>query len=116
MFTYAIKRAREIGKFNVVVVQRMLRKKRYARAKLLFCCYKKPRAFLPFSLPSPSLLSSVLLWSWAGLFKAGLRYESLKSQFSWILFVYNLMIEYAKKKIEKIIRGSAFDKRKRNRG
>ena len=61
MFTYAIKRAREIGKFNVAVVQRMLRKKRYARAKLLFCCYKKPFAFLPFSLPSPSLLSSVLL-------------------------------------------------------
>ena len=45
MFTYAIKRAREIGKFNVAVVQRMLRKKRYARAKLLFCCYKKTSCF-----------------------------------------------------------------------
>ena len=45
MFTYAIKRAREIGKFNVAVVQRMLRKKRYARAKLLFCCYKKTPCF-----------------------------------------------------------------------
>ena len=45
MFTYAIKRAREIGKFHVAVVQRMLRKKRYARAKLLFCCYKKTYCF-----------------------------------------------------------------------
>ena len=63
MFTNAIKRAREIGKFHVAVVQQMLRKRRYARAKLLFCCYKKPLAFLPFSLPSPSpsLLSSVLM-------------------------------------------------------
>ena len=44
-----------------------------------------------------------------------LRYESLKSQFSWILFAYNLMIGYAKK-IDKIIRESAFEKKKKKPG
>ena len=40
MFTYSIKRAREIRKFHVAVVQRRLRnvqKKCDERAKLLFC-------------------------------------------------------------------------------
>ena len=40
VFTYLIKRAHEIRKFHVVVVQRRLRnvqKKRAARAKLFFC-------------------------------------------------------------------------------
>ena len=51
--------------------------------------------------------------TWAGLFEAGsrqpsvsvtfeLRYESLKSRFSLILFAYNLMIGYSKK-LEKVI-------------
>ena len=59
----------------------------------------------------------------AGLFEAGLRkprvsanfelrYESLKSLFSWILFAYNLMIGYAKK-IGKIIPEGAFEKETR---
>ena len=40
VFTYSAKRAREIRKFHVAVVQRRLRnveKERDARAKLLFC-------------------------------------------------------------------------------
>ena len=40
VFAYSVKRAREIRKFHVSVVQRLLRnvqKKRDARAKLLFC-------------------------------------------------------------------------------
>ena len=39
-FTYSVKRAREISRLHVPVVQRRLRhvqKKRDARAKLLFC-------------------------------------------------------------------------------
>ena len=50
--------------------------------------------------------------TWAGLFEAGsrqpsvsvkfeLRYESLKSRFSLILFAYNLMIGYPKKNRER---------------
>ena len=39
------KKLSEIGKFHVAVVQRMLRKTRYAQAKLLFCCYKKTSCF-----------------------------------------------------------------------
>ena len=47
----------EIGQFHVVVVQQLQRnkKKRDARAKLLFCLSKRI-AFLPFSLPSSSSL------------------------------------------------------------
>ena len=40
VFGYSVKRAREIRRFHVSVVQRLLRnvqKKRDARAKLLFC-------------------------------------------------------------------------------
>ena len=48
------------------------------------------------------------LYTWTGLLKAGLRwprislkfefrYDSLKSKFSWILFVYNLVTGYSKK-------------------
>ena len=47
--------------------------------------------------------------------KFELRYESLKSKFSLILFAYNLMIGYSKKK-EKIILEGAFDKKKTNPG
>ena len=39
--------------------------------------------------------------------------ESLKSKFSLILFAYNLVTGYSKK-IEKIIRESAFDKKIKN--
>ena len=49
---------REIRHFHVVVVQRRLRnvpKRRDTRANLLFCQFR-PIGFLPFSLPSPSLL------------------------------------------------------------
>ena len=43
--------------------------------------------------------------------------ESLKSIFSLILFAYNFMIEYfKKKKPEKIIRESAFNKKKTKPG
>ena len=61
MFTYSIKRACEIRKFHVVVVQRRQRKVQVAwcTCKLLFVM--KTYYFLPFSLPSPwsfALLSS----------------------------------------------------------
>ena len=42
--------------------------------------------------------------------KFELRYESLKSKFSLILFAFNLMTGYSKK-IKKIIRESAFGKK-----
>ena len=43
--------------------------------------------------------------------------ESLKSIFSLILFAYNFMIGYSKKKkTEKIIRDSAFNKKKTRTG
>ena len=57
-FTYSIKRAREIRKFHVAVLQRRLRslqKRRAARTRLLFCL-SKPVAFLLFLLLSPSSL------------------------------------------------------------
>ena len=47
------------------------------------------------------------------------RNESLKSKFSLILFVYNLMIRYSKKKIKKlkkIIQENAFVKKKKKPG
>ena len=47
--------------------------------------------------------------------KFELRYESLKSKSSLILFAYNLMIGYSKR-IEKIIRESAFDEKKKKPG
>ena len=53
------------------------------------------------------------LYSWAGLFEAGLR--DLKKQFSLILFAYNFMTGYSKK-IKKIIRDSAFNKKKKKPG
>ena len=56
VFTQCIKRAREVRKFHVSVLQGRLRnaqKKRDARAKLLFC-HSKPIVFLPLSLLSPS--------------------------------------------------------------
>ena len=70
MFTYSIKRAREIRKFHVAVVQRRLRnvqKKCDARAKLLFCLL----THLPFCRfhcrrrrrRRRRYLSSLLLWS-----------------------------------------------------
>ena len=65
MLTYFVKRVREIRKFHVAVIQRRLRtykkKKRDARAELLFCWYK-PVTFFLSCLPSPSSLSSLLLW------------------------------------------------------
>ena len=57
-FTYSIKRAREIRKFHVTVLQRRLRsvqKRRAARTRLLFGL-SKPVAFLLFLLLSPSSL------------------------------------------------------------
>ena len=61
--------------------------------------------------PIFQLTKLAFLMARAGLFEGGLRYprvsanfelryESLKSQFSWILFAYNLMIGYAKKNTE----------------
>ena len=47
--------------------------------------------------------------------KFELRYESLKSKFSLILFAYNLMIGYPKKTRETIPE-SAFDKKKKKPG
>ena len=47
--------------------------------------------------------------------KFELKYESLKSKFSLILFAYNLMIGYSKKNKE-IIRESAFDSKKKKPG
>ena len=58
VFTYSVRRARDIGKFHVAVVQRRLRnvrKKRDRRAKLSFC-YLNQRVFLPLSLLSLSSL------------------------------------------------------------
>ena len=65
-FTYSIKRAGEIRKFHVAVLQRRLRsvqKRRAARTRLLFCL-SKPLAFLLFLwvlLLSPSSLLEFLL-------------------------------------------------------
>ena len=47
--------------------------------------------------------------------KFELRYESLKNKSSLILFAYNLVIGYSKR-IEKIIRESAFDEKKKKPG
>ena len=50
MLIYFVKRVRKISKFHVAVIQRRLRtykKKRDARAELLFCWYK-PVTFFPF--------------------------------------------------------------------
>ena len=44
-----------------------------------------------------------------------MRYESLRSKFSLILFADNLMIGYSKK-LEKIIRESAFHKKIKHSG
>ena len=59
------------------------------------------------SLPGGKAMAQTWVPSWVGMFKARLtqprvstkfefRYESLKSKFSLILFVYNLMIGYSK--------------------
>ena len=65
VFTYSIKRAREIRNFTSQSHSdaEKYTENRNARVKLLFFLFK-PLAFLPFSLPSPSsCLSSLLLWS-----------------------------------------------------
>ena len=62
-FTYSIKRAREIRKFHVAVLQRRLKsvqKRRAARTRLSFCL-SKPLAFLLFLLLSPSSLLEFLI-------------------------------------------------------
>ena len=59
MFTYSIKRAREISKFHISCPKTTANKctnMRDARAKLLFCYYRPVSFFLTFSLPSPSSL------------------------------------------------------------
>ena len=50
----------------------------------------------------PSVLGRVVQ-SWVSA-KFELRYESLKSKFSLILFAYNLMIVYSKKNRENYLR------------
>ena len=66
------------------------------------------------------------MFTWAELCKAGLRYrrvsskfefryESLKSKFSLILFVNNLMIGYSKRNRENCPR-NAFDEKKKRPG
>ena len=79
VFTHSIKRAREIRKFLVAVVQRRLRnvqKKRDARAS---CCFAN-RFFLPFSLLPP--LSLLILGPIVVIQK---YHGSLKSHFSSLL-------------------------------
>ena len=58
VFTYSIKRAREIGKFNVAVVQRRLRNVQKSVMHVQNCCCANINLllFLLFSLPSPSSL------------------------------------------------------------
>ena len=57
VFTYSIKRAREIGKFNVAVVQRRLRNVQKSVMHVQNCCCANIiLLFLLFSLPSPSSL------------------------------------------------------------
>ena len=68
VFTYSIKRAREIRYFHIVVVQwwqRIVQKKCCTHAKLLFC-QSKPIIFFDshcHSCPHCHCLSSLLLWS-----------------------------------------------------
>ena len=53
-----LKRAREIRKFHVIIVQRWLRnlQKSVMHVQSCFFAKVKPITFLPFSLPSPSSL------------------------------------------------------------
>ena len=45
-----------------------------------------------------------------------IRHENLQNKFILIPFAYNLIIEYSWKRIEKIIREGAFDKKIKNPG
>ena len=58
VFTYPVKRASEIRKFQVVVVQRLLKNGQKSVRHVQSCCFTDINLllFLPFSLPSPSLL------------------------------------------------------------
>ena len=58
VFTNSIKRAREIRKFHVVVVQRRQRNVQKSMMHVQSCCFAHINLlfFLPFSLPLPSLL------------------------------------------------------------
>ena len=57
VFTRSVKRASEIRKFHVTVVQRLLKNVQKSVMHVQSCCFtNKLIAFLPFSLPSPSLL------------------------------------------------------------
>ena len=58
LFTYSVKRAREIRKFYVADVQRRLRNVQKSVMHLQSCCfaYLNLLLFFPFSLPSPSSL------------------------------------------------------------
>ena len=56
MFNHFIKRASEIRKFHVAVVQRRLRNIQKSKMHVQSCCFANPIAFFPFSLPSPSFL------------------------------------------------------------
>ena len=57
-FTNSIKRAREIRKFQVTDLQRWLRNVQKSVMHVQSCCFAHINrlVFLPFSLPSPSLL------------------------------------------------------------
>ena len=59
VFTYSVKRAHEISKFHVAVVQRWLKNVQKSVMHVQSCCFTFINLlfFLPFSLPSPSLLS-----------------------------------------------------------
>ena len=73
VLTYSIKRAPEIRKFHVAVVQQRLRnvqQKRDTRAKMFFC-QSNPTFF--FAVRRRRCINSLLLSSRAELFKAGLR-------------------------------------------
>ena len=58
VFTNSIKRAREIRKFQVADLQRRLRNVQKSVMHVQSCCFADINRlfFLPFSLPSPSLL------------------------------------------------------------
>ena len=58
VFTYSVKRASEIRKFHVAIVQRLLKNVQKSVMHLQTCCFTNINLllFLPFSLPSLSLL------------------------------------------------------------
>ena len=97
VLTYSIKRAREIRKFDVAVVQQRLRNVQknvihvercfFANLNLLFfCCSPSPLHKLPIVVIQGRVVKSCVSP------KFEFRNESLESNFSLILFVNKLII------------------------